>query len=106
MMITAVAGSVFSLFNNEPVQKVRVKVNKWMARYVQEHQWHETQQFEQQPDGGVIVQFEVVPTQELTNWILKLGRHAEVLQPQSLREEMEAEIGEKWRRYKNTETQS
>ena len=87
------------VFNNEPVQKVRVKVDKWMARYVQEHQWHETQQFEQQPDGGVIVQFEVVPTQELTNWILKLGRNAEVLQPQSLREEMEAEIGEMWRRY-------
>ena len=94
------------VFNDEPVQRVRVRVDKWMARYVQEHHWHETQQFEQQPDGGVIVQFEVVPTRELTNWILKLGRHAEVLEPQSLRHEVETEIREMLRRYTNTEPQS
>jgi len=88
------------VFNNEPVQKVRVRVDKEMARYVQEHHWHETQQFEQQPDGSVIVQFEVVPSQELTNWILKFGRDAEVLEPQSLRQKIEEEIVEMLRRYR------
>ena len=88
------------VFNDEPVQKVRVKVDGIMVRYVQEHRWHETQQFEEQPDGGVIVQFEVVPTQELVAWILKLGRYAEVLEPESLRREIKMEIADMNRRYK------
>jgi len=87
------------VFNDESVQRVRIKVDRWLARYVQEHHWHETQQFEKQADGGVIVQFEVVPTHELVNWILKLGRHAEVLEPPSLRQEVQAEIAEMLERY-------
>jgi predicted DNA-binding transcriptional regulator YafY len=88
------------VFNNKPVEKVRIKVGGVMARYVQEHHWHETQQFEEQTDGSVIVQFEVAPTQELLIWILKLGRHAEVLEPKSLRREVATEIDAMQRRYK------
>jgi predicted DNA-binding transcriptional regulator YafY len=88
------------VFSDEPVQKVRIKVDGLMARYVQEHHWHETQQFETHPDGSVIVQFEVVPNKELTSWILKLGCNAEVLEPESLRREIKAEITKMLRRYK------
>ena len=97
-------GFGFFVFNDKPVQKVRIKVDGWMARYVQEHHWHETQQFEEQPDGSVIVQFEVVPDSnyELNNWILKLGCNAEVLEPESLRQEIEMEIDKMLRRYKPT----
>jgi predicted DNA-binding transcriptional regulator YafY len=87
------------VFNDKPVQRIRIKVSGDMARYVQEHHWHETQQFEEQSDGGVIVQFEVVLTQELFIWILKLGRHAEVLEPETLRQEIATEIAEMHRRY-------
>jgi len=87
------------VFDDKPVQKVRVKVDGVMARYVQEHRWHETQEFKQQEDGSVIVQFEVVPTRELTNWILNLGCNAEVLKPKSLRQEVAAEIDKMHQRY-------
>jgi predicted DNA-binding transcriptional regulator YafY len=87
------------VFNNKPVQKVRIKVDGVMVRYVQEHYWHETQQFRQQGDSSVIVQFEVVPTRELTNWILQLGCNAEVLSPKSLRQEVADEIDKMHRRY-------
>lgn len=87
------------VFNDKPVQKVRIKVDGVMARYVQEHDWHETQHFEGQPDGSVIVQFEVVPTRELTNWILQLGCNAEVLEPKSLRQKITEEIAKMNRRY-------
>jgi predicted DNA-binding transcriptional regulator YafY len=86
-------------FNNKPVQKIRIKVDGVMARYVQEHHWHETQKIVQQSDGSVIVQFEVIPNPELVNWVLKLGRCAEVIEPKSLREEVKAEIGKMYRRY-------
>ena len=87
------------VFNDKPVQKVRIKVDGVMARYVQEHHWHDTQQFKEQADGSVIVQFEVVPTRELTNWILNLGCNAEVLKPKSLRQEVAAEIAKMHQRY-------
>jgi len=88
------------VFSDEPVQKIRIKVDGSLARYVQEHHWHETQQFEPHPDGSVIVQFEVVPNNELTNWILKLGHNAEVLEPESLRQQIKTEITKMLRRYK------
>ena len=87
------------IFGDEPVHKVRIKVDGLMTRYVQEHRWHETQQFESCSDGSVIVQFEVVPNHELISWILKLGRNAEVLEPESLRQEVETEIADMLRRY-------
>ena len=87
------------VFNNEPVQKIRIRVDGAMARYVQEHHWHETQQFKKQEDGSVLVQFEVVPTRELTNWILNLGCNAEVLKPKLLRQEVAAEIAKMHRKY-------
>jgi len=96
-------GFGFFVSNDEAVQRVRIKVDGWMARYVQEHHWHETQQFEEQPDGSVIVQFEVVPNFELSNWVLKLGRNGEVLEPESLRQEIAAEIGDMYRRYRKSE---
>lgn len=86
-------------FDGRPAQKIRIKVDGPMARYVQEHRWHETQQFKQHADGSVIVQFEVVPLRDLKNWILSLGCNAEVLQPKSLRDEIAAEIVKMQQRY-------
>jgi len=87
------------VFNDKQAEKVRIKVDGVMARYVQEHGWHETQEFEKQPDGSVIVQFKVVPTQELTNWIMQLGCNAEVLEPESLRQRIASEIAKMSQRY-------
>lgn len=89
---------VFAL-NDGPMEKIRIRVYGRMARYVQEHHWHETQRFEPQGDGSVIVQFEVVPTHELVNWVLKFGRFAEVIGPESFRETVKGEIAEMSRRY-------
>ena len=99
--IDAYRSRCFGVFvaTNEPVQKVRIKVDGPMARYVQEHRWHETQQFEERADGTVIVQFEVVPTRELVNWILNLGCNAEVLKPKSLRQQVATEIVKMHQRY-------
>ncbi len=44
------------------------------------------------PDGSVIVEFDLSGTIELTAWLLSFGRHAEVLEPASLREEIAAEL--------------
>ncbi|MDR0706001.1 MAG: WYL domain-containing protein [Planctomycetaceae bacterium] len=90
----------FGVFiTNEPAQKVRIRIAPKMARYVQEHHWHETQKFKVQKDRSIIVEFELAPTQELINWILKFGKSAEVLKPPALRQKIKDEITEMLKHY-------
>ena len=87
-------------------EKIRIKLDPQIAQNIQEHRWHETQQFEQQPDGSVIVQLMVFPTAELLHWVLSLGYHAEVLEPIDLREDVEMYAAKMLQRYKTSEPQS
>ncbi|MCL2744893.1 MAG: WYL domain-containing protein [Planctomycetaceae bacterium] len=96
----------FFVSTDKAVERIRIKVTGWMARYVREHHWHMSQQFAEQPDGSVTIQFEVMPNFELTRWILSFGCNAEVLEPESLRQEIEKEIAEMQRQYKKSETKS
>ncbi|MDR0338463.1 MAG: WYL domain-containing protein [Planctomycetaceae bacterium] len=90
----------FGVFiTNEPAQKVRIWIAPEMAQYVQEHHWHETQKFKVQKDQSIIVGFELAPTWELINWILKFGKSAKVLKPLALRQKIKDEIIEMLKYY-------
>ncbi|MDR2756789.1 MAG: WYL domain-containing protein [Planctomycetaceae bacterium] len=90
----------FGVFiTNEPAQKVRIRIAPEMARYVQEHHWHETQKFKVQENQSIIIEFELAPTRELINWILKFGKSAEVLKPLTLRQKIKDEITEMLKLY-------
>jgi len=85
------AGS-FGVFQTDgPPQRVRVAFSATVARYVTEGTWHASQQLSPQPDGGVHAQFELAGTEELKRWLLGFGRHATVLEPETLRQEIVAE---------------
>jgi len=85
------AGS-FGIFDGDQQLHVRVRIHPPLARYVQEKHWHASQQFTPQPDGSVIVEFDLSGTVELTAWLLSFGRHAEVIEPASLRDQIVAEL--------------
>ena len=71
---------------------VKVRFSSEVARYVEESTWHSSQQCERQPDGSLLVRLDLSGTTEVKSWVLSFGRHAEVLEPESLREEMRAEL--------------
>ena len=70
------------------------------ATYVREHSWHPSQKLERRRDGSVELRMEVGGTTELRNWVLSFGGGAEVLEPESLRDEVAAELERALARYR------
>jgi predicted DNA-binding transcriptional regulator YafY len=62
------------------------------AGYIKEKIWHDTQEIVPQKDGSIIFEAEVAGTEEIKFWVMSWGSKAEVIEPQSLREEIQTEI--------------
>jgi predicted DNA-binding transcriptional regulator YafY len=75
----------------EPAQ-VGVRFDAAQARYMRERRWHESQQMEELPDGGLILRFTTGGLDEVKRWVMQYGAHAEVLEPEELRQEVEEEV--------------
>ncbi len=69
----------------EPVT-VRVRFAPEVARMISESRRHPTQIISPQPDGSVIFEVTVAGIEEIAIWIMGYGKHATVLEPDSLRE--------------------
>ncbi len=54
--------------------------------------WHESQKAEKQPDGSLILTFQVAGLDEIKRWVLSLGPEAEVLAPPQLDEGIRQEL--------------
>jgi predicted DNA-binding transcriptional regulator YafY len=61
------------------------------APFIAERQWHATQELVTERDGSVVLTMRVADTLELRRWILGFGASAEVLAPESLRDEIRKE---------------
>lgn len=83
----------FGVFQGQPV-RVRIRFSSDAAEYVQEKVWHESQKITENRDGSIILELEVAGTREIKHWILRWGSQAQVLEPDSLREEIRSEAAE------------
>jgi proteasome accessory factor B len=72
----------------EPVMAIRVRFSTDVAASVRERTWHESQQITEEPDGGIVLAFEAGGRMEILAWILSWGKHAELMEPAGLRDEM------------------
>ena len=77
---------------SEPATRVRIRFAPEWRAHVSEHTWHATQELESLPGGGVELRMEAGGTPEIRNWVLSFGAGAEVVEPQSLREEVAGEL--------------
>jgi predicted DNA-binding transcriptional regulator YafY len=91
--------SSFGVFHGEPV-RVRVWFAADIAEYIREKVWHETQTIEPLPDGAIVFEAEVAGIAEIKFWILKWGAKARVIEPESLRQAIQAEAEAMARNYK------
>jgi predicted DNA-binding transcriptional regulator YafY len=85
------ARSAFGIFGGEP-QTVELRFTPEMAGYIRERNWHESQQLEDDPDGGVRLTMEVAPEFELKGWIKGFLPHVAVVRPASLRDAIAREL--------------
>lgn len=82
----------FGVFQGDGEVEIRVRFSKEVARYVQESNWHHSQEITEQEDGSIEACFTLDHTEEIKRWLLSFGRHAEILEPEIFREEMVEEI--------------
>ncbi|AYO30162.1 transcriptional regulator [Biomaibacter acetigenes] len=72
------------------------------SRLVKEMEWLPTQKIIEEKDGTIIFSAKVSGLMEIKRWILGYGSQAEVLKPQSLREEISSEIKKMLKHYTST----
>lgn len=88
----------FGVFQGEPV-KVKILFAPDAAGYVLEKTWHPSQKTAIRKDGSVLFEAKVAGTREIKLWVLRWGAKAQVLAPQSLRQEIRIEAAEMLARY-------
>ena len=82
----------FGVFHGEGDVHVKVRFSPAVARYLQEGRWHPSQKLTKQRDGSLLAEFDLSTTEEIKHWILSFGRHAEVLEPPTLRDDVAHEV--------------
>lgn len=72
--------------------RVRLAIAPALAGYVRERVFGPEQHIEDGEDGSVILSFLARSEQELLAWVMSLGRHARVLEPAALAEQVRDEV--------------
>jgi predicted DNA-binding transcriptional regulator YafY len=80
----------FGIFHG-PLTRVKVRFGVEVAGYIREEVWHASQRVTAQADGSVVFEAEVAGTAEIRQWVLRWGAGAEVLEPDTLRQELRRE---------------
>ena len=85
------AGS-FGIYDGDDDIHVAVRFLPAAARYVSESRRHESQEETRNRDGSLTVRYRLSNTVEFKSWVLSFGASAIVLEPESLRAEIAAEL--------------
>lgn len=72
-------------------QKIKIWFDSYQARWIKERIWHESQEIEDLGNGEIILTIEG-NTEEIKRWVMSYGSHCKVLEPESLRKEIEEEV--------------
>ena len=85
------AGS-FGVYHGTGDVSVEVRFTPAVARYVEEARWHESQDWRGSADGSLVAKFRLSDTTEIKRWIMSFGKHAQVIEPAELCNELATEL--------------
>jgi predicted DNA-binding transcriptional regulator YafY len=85
-------GRAFQLYGGGEVEDVSIWFSPQKAQFIRERQWHTSQRIEEKQDGSLVLHMKTAGMVEVKNWVLQFGSEAEVLAPESLRQECMEEI--------------
>lgn len=77
-------GNSFGVFSGEGAIEVRVRFDAYASRLVAERFWHATQSLQTLPKGESVLTVHLNDLNEVANWILGWGEHAQALAPGEL----------------------
>ena len=76
----------FNVMTGNKVEVVVIEFDAWGTDLVRGRQWHGSQEFIEDPDGGSTLKMRLNSLEEIDRWILGWGAHARVVGPAALRE--------------------
>ncbi|MCX6055355.1 MAG: WYL domain-containing transcriptional regulator [Chloroflexi bacterium] len=82
----------FQAYRGGETEEVSIRFTPQVAHYIRERRWHASQKIEESADGSLILHMQTAGLSEVKHWVLHYGAGAEVLVPDSLREECRMEI--------------
>lgn len=82
--------SAFRMFRGETC-RITIHFDAYQAKWIRERVWHPSQKIRELENGELLFEVEANP-HEIKSWVLGYGSHAEIIEPQSLREEVKKEI--------------
>lgn len=94
-------GNAFQVIGDKEVLAVSIRFNPQKAQFIRERRWHSSQRIEEREDGSLVLHMQTAGVVEVKNWVLQFGADAEVLAPESMREECQKEIERMLKVYKN-----
>lgn len=90
--VTEMLADSFSAFQAGDVKEVVIELDAFATRLAAERQWHPSQKLKRHAGGSATLTLKVGVAPDLENWILGWGNHAEVKEPQMLRERISSTI--------------
>jgi predicted DNA-binding transcriptional regulator YafY len=81
----------FGLILGDPVD-ARIRVSARQAPYVKERRWCKDQEITEKEDGEIEIRLRTSGRWDVKRWVLSMGAEAELLEPEDLREEIQAEL--------------
>jgi proteasome accessory factor B len=80
-------------------ERIEIRFEPRIARYIKERVWHASQDIDDEPDGSIRLTLQVSNDQALRSWILSFGPLARVLSPAALARQIVSELEDARRRY-------
>jgi len=81
------------------LRRVVIEFDRTEAPYIAGRQWHHSQLVEELPDGSLRMTLRVGGLGEVMRWVMSLGSHAWVVEPEELRQQIAAELTAATSRY-------
>ena len=94
-------GQGYGIFAGNEVRWAKLQFSAERARWVSRELWHPRQKATMQEDGSLLLEVPFTDARELSMYILRQGRHVEVLEPKVLREEVKSELMKSLANYTN-----
>ncbi len=75
----------FGVVEGSKLLHIRLRFGSFAAVMIRERRWHHSQQIEEMPNGGLVLNLRLDSLLEVEPWILSWGPRVEVLAPEELR---------------------
>lgn len=90
----------FGVFVSDKPEKVELEFLPDAAHYIDNRFWHLSQELTQPKNGNLILEMEVGITWELESWIMRWMPNVVILQPESLKKQVEKRLKESLAKFK------